>query len=761
MRAAQKWLNDTYTLVPGYVPIAVDGSPGPKTSVALIRALQHELNIEWPSDNFGWGTLAALTEHGPIGPGETNPKLIKIVESGAACRGYDPGGITGVFGTRLTDAVAALMTDAGLAGSIDGTVVPKVCRALLSVDGYLLASGGSPHVREAQRWLNGRYLNRSAFLVLPCDGRRSRDLLTTLTFAVQYEVGLTDAQANGSFGPLTQAGVRANGLIKAGSTGTWVRLFSAALTHYPAAQYFTADFDDALADGTRALQAFCRLTENGEGDFPTWASLLISTGDQARPGTAADTIDAVTPARAQTLLAAGYRTIGRYLTNVEGSSLDKKIKPGELATLTANGLSLFPIFQTAADSAGYFSWAQGYADARAAHDAALGHGIDAGAVIYFAVDYDATDADVTRSVIPHFLGVEAGLRQLGGRYAHGVYGARNVCSRLNASAFTKWSFVSGITSGWTGNVAYPLPANWAFDQISTVDVGAGGGGLEIDKCVLRPGTDAGESAFGSPASTLAGYLDWIDRLHDLALAYGSGDPAELVLEYLRAGRHDNWQSRQLGGGTDAGFLTQVDAAGLARVRAYHDPAAGVDVDVSRFGAAALAALRDPPRAVPGRGDFAGWGGDWIAFYGGWRFGEPATPARDYCAAHLARSDTPGALDLAGLVAGVDAHLAAEQVRGGAGLVDHLRAADRGTRFSGFYRGRFGTDPNAAATAAQSMLTATGDAALTAARDLLLRGLAVTPVAVDEQLRQLCRGFADRLAALAEAEQIRLNRREVP
>ncbi|GAA2860988.1 hypothetical protein Acy02nite_57370 [Actinoplanes cyaneus] len=752
--AVQQWVNATYAAVPGYTRIAEDGIAGQQTMFALIRGLQHEVGITALADNFGPATLAALTAHGPIGPGETNQNLVRIVQGGVVCKGYASIPLTGVFGTATAGAVAALMTDAGLAGRIDGTVIPKVCKALLSGDGHTLAAGGSAPLRAAQQWLNGRYLNRSAFSVLACDGLRSRQFLTALVFAVQYEGGLTDAQANGNFGPLTQAAVRASGLIRAGSSGPWVRLFSAALTHYPAGSVFTADFDAPLAAATRAFQAFCQLTENGEGDFPTWASLLISTGDQARPGTAADTVDEITTARAQTLRAAGYRTIGRYLTNVEGSDFDKKIKPGELAVLAANGLSLFPIFQTYADSASYFTWAQGFADASAAHDAALGHDLDPGAVVYFAVDYDATDTEVTQRVIPYFLGVDAGLRQRGGRYAHGVYGARNVCSRLAAEAFPRWSFVSGITSGWTGNVTYPLPGNWAFDQISTIRIGTGGGGLEIDKCVRRTGADPGESAFGSPATALDGYLDWIDRLHELAVAHGQGDPGERVLEYLRAGRYDNWRSRKVGGDTDAAFVAYVDGTGLPRVRTYRDPVAGVDVDVSRFGAAALAGLRDPVR-----GDVAGWGGDLIAFYGGWRFTEPGTPARDYCAARLARGDIGSALDLAGLVADVDAHLAAEALRAGGTLGGHLRAADRGIRFNLFHRGRFGGDVTAAATAAQTMLTDTGDTVLASARSLLLRGLVAGPVTVDEQVRQFCRGFADRLAALAETEQTSLRRRK--
>ena len=473
--AAQRWVNATYTGVAGYNRITEDGSAGWQTMYALTRGLQHELGLSALSDSFGPATLAALSTHGPIGPGETNQNLVKIVQCAAYCKDYDPGGITGTFGTATAAAVAALMTDAGLAARIDGTVPPKVVKAMLTMDSYRLATDALPSLRAAQQWLNNRYLARSAFFVQPCDGRRTRAFLKALTFGVQYESGQTDSQADGVLGPGSQAALRAKGLIRPGSTGAWVQLFSAALTLYPAAQRFTATFGDALAAEVRAFQAFCLLTTNGEGDLPTWASLLISTGDQSRPAAAADTIVQVTTARAQTLRAAGHLTVGRYLTNVEGTSLDKKIKPGELATLAANGLRLFPIYQTFSDSASYFSWAQGYADALTAHDAAVGHGIDAGAVIYFAVDYDATDTDVDQRITPHFLGVEAGLRARGRRYAHGVYGARNICSRLAREAFPRWSFVSGITWGWTGNMAFPLPENWAFDQIATVDRGLGHG----------------------------------------------------------------------------------------------------------------------------------------------------------------------------------------------------------------------------------------------------------------------------------------------
>ncbi|AGL17271.1 glycoside hydrolase domain-containing protein [Actinoplanes sp. N902-109] len=738
-------MNATYRTVSGYTPVTEDGITGSQTTGALTRALQHELGLTSLADNFGTGTLAALTNHGPVSAGEANHNIVFIVQGGAICKGYDPGTLDGVWGTRTTTAITAMMTDAGLA-TTDGTLQPKVFKALLSTDSYLLAAGGSAAVRAAQQWLNNRYLNRSAFFVLPCDGVGTPAILKALTFGIQYEAGLDDATANGNFGPLTQSSLRSRGLIQTGSTGAWVRLFSGALALYPSAQTFTDTFDATLAGQVRAFQRFVALAETGAGDFATWAALLISTGDPARPATAADTITEVTAARATALTNAGYSLVGRYLTNVEGSDFDKKLKPGEPATLFANGMRLFPIFQTANDSAEFFTYQQGYDDALAAHDAALGFNLDAGATIYFAVDFDATDKNVDERIVPYFLGVAAGLRARGNRYAHGNYGARNVCTRLFREAYTLRGFVSGITTGWTANVGYPLPDNWLLDQFATVTVGSGAASLEVDRCVLRPYGDQGEGATGSPAATLDQFLAWIDRLSALATAYGQGDPDRLVLQYLRAGRHDTWQSRQLNGDTDAGFAAYVGAAGGARIRTYRDPVANVDVDASRFADATLGALQSGIRA-----DFGSWGQDWVALYGDWQFTAPGTPGKDRASTMFAKSSVVSAFTLAAMVADVDAYHAAAALTAGTRLAAHLRGTARTSRFRRFFQTRFGGSAALAATAARDVLTSTADAQVAAARDRMLRGQATTPVPASDQMTAFCQVFADRLVALAWAE----------
>lgn len=494
---AQRWVNATYRGVDGYVPVAEDGVTGSRTLGALTRGLQHELGITALSDTFGPTTLSLLTQHGGIATSETNPHLVSLVQCACYCTGYDPGGITGTFGTHTSSAVDLLMTRAGL-GRFTGVVAPKVVKALLSLDAYTLLPGGSAAVREVQRWLNGRYLARAAFFVVPCDGVFSRGVQQALYLAVQYELGLSDDQATGVFGPTTRAGLAAHPVAQ-GSTGVFVRLFSAGMianqvqvggTRYAT---FTDTFDSALVTAVKAFQTFTALPVTGKGDGATWCELLVSTGDPGRPGTACDCVTTITGPRAKALYAAGYRFVGRYLDDVAGSSLHKAIQPGELGVLFRNRLKVFPISQYGADTAGDFTYARGYSDAVAASRRATGYGFPSGTVIYFAVDYDATQPDVDAGVVPYFTGVAKGLADEG-PYVAGVYGSRNVCAQVSSRTGARWSFVSGMSTGFSGNLGYPLPPNWAFNQIQTTTVGTGTGSTEIDKDVHRAGTDPGTSS---------------------------------------------------------------------------------------------------------------------------------------------------------------------------------------------------------------------------------------------------------------------------
>ncbi|MFG3054158.1 glycoside hydrolase domain-containing protein [Kitasatospora sp. NPDC048239] len=493
VRQAQRFINTTYGSVAGIGTVPEDGKTGWPLMYALTRALQYELGITALSDSFGPTTLSTLQGKWPsIDRTGTQPaNVVRIVQAGLYCKGYDGGGLDGVYSDRVAAAVRRLKADAGVAGAFPGdAMVPKLFKALLNMDAYAVTGSGSEAVRSIQQWMNGKYVGRRNFFVVPCDGIYSRDVQRALMFAVQYEIGMSDDVANGVFGPGTQAGVR-NNTVKVGSTGTWVQLFTAAMVfNRRTGVNFNSTFNAILASQTAEFQSFVKLPVTGRGDFQTWASLLASSGDTTRKGTAFDCVSQVTPARADSLVAAGYQTVGRYLCNVPNTSLNKMIQPGELAVIFSKGLRVFPIYQTWGGSASYFTYDQGRSDAFAAIEWARFHGFRDGTRIYFAVDFDALDQQITDSVIPHFRGVFETIRE-NSRYEVGIYGPRNACSRVSAVGYAGTSFVSDMSVGFSGNLGYPMPTNWAFDQIATITVGTGDGAIEIDNNIAS-GRDLGQ-----------------------------------------------------------------------------------------------------------------------------------------------------------------------------------------------------------------------------------------------------------------------------
>ncbi|MFD9440569.1 glycoside hydrolase domain-containing protein [Streptomyces sp. NPDC060006] len=534
---AQRFIN-SYN-VPGIPKVEVNGKTSWTVMYALTRALQHELGITTLSDSFGPTTLSTLqSRFGPqIDEMTRHGNVYRIVQSALYCKGYDGGGMEGTYNGRTAESVTDLKSDMGVGGAYPGSgLQPKVFKALLTMDPYVRVGTGTEQVRSIQQWLNGRYVNRREFFVCPCDGHFSRDVQKALVFAIQYEIGMSDGVANGRFGPGTQDGIRTQAVLGIGSADSskqFVHLFQAAMRFNGWDVAFDGRYSGALADTVTEFQRFAQLLPaNGSADFRTWASLLVSTGDPARPGTACDCITEITAARGQALRTAGYTAVGRYLTNANvPNPRNKKIQPGELAAIVAGGLTVFPIYQTNGGDRDYFNPQQGARDALAALEAARGHGFLPGTTIYFSVDYDAVDEEVTSLVIPHFRALNARMAAYGSEYRVGVYAPRNICSRLAKAGLTVGSFVSDMSTGYSGNLGFPLPRDWCFDQIATITVGTGAGFIEIDKNVAS-GRDRGQNQF-TPRGP--------DTALDVAF-----DPAQQgaltteLLHYIEDNGHDDW-----------------------------------------------------------------------------------------------------------------------------------------------------------------------------------------------------------------------------
>lgn len=499
---SQRWLNNTYGSKPGYNTIAEDGSTGWETMFGLTRALQIELGITDTSDTFGPTTMSKLTsKFGTIGTGFTkNKNLVTIIQCALWCKGYWGGDVTdafgatvGVFSETVASSVAAIRADMGLPA--DQNVPPKIFKSLLTLDAYVTINGGDPVYRSIQQQLNGRYWQRADFRIMPCDGIYSRDVQQGLMYAIQYEIGMADGVANGNFGPATQQGIKDHGVFGLGASDgarRMVSLFTAALCFngYTPGSGFGTTFSAATASATRAFQAFVGLAPTGTGNYATWASLLVSTGDPERAATACDTATPLSATTAATLVSSGYRAVGRYLN---GSS--KGIKPTELDTIFTAGLGVFPIYQEwnnleeisnqdpePGTQRGPYGF--GVRQGKAAVLRARQLGFTAGTTIYFPVDDDATAAEIEAAIIPYFQGVRDGVATSQTvKFVVGSYGPRNVCLKIHEAALAHTSFVAGLSTGWSANLGFPLPANWAFDQIKEYTIGSGAGSIGIDKDV--------------------------------------------------------------------------------------------------------------------------------------------------------------------------------------------------------------------------------------------------------------------------------------
>lgn len=489
----QEWLNGTYTGVTGYTPITEDGATGHATFTALIKALQIELGITADGD-FGPGTLSACPATIIQVPNESTAtplNLHYIIQGSMWCKGYNPGVFNGIFGATTTTGINNFLADAGI--TQDGVVRPYILQALMNTDGYALAPNGDTNIREVQTGLNSRY--GATIGLSPSNGVWERKAHKNMIKAAQIEWGATPV--DGIFGDGTMSKAPTLSQSTSGYTNS-KRILQWALCvngYYPGG--FTGTFGTGTYNAVYNFQAFACLGADGIAGKTTWASLMRSCGNTARSAAACDCATILTAAKATTLKSNGYQIVGRYLTGTIGGNISKALTRSEINIIRNAGLKFFPIYQTNATYNSYFSYSKGGSDARAAISAAENLGIPRNTIIYFAVDYDAVDDQVTSNVLPYFNAIHACFDGYSShKYRVGVYGARNICTRVSNAGYAVSSFVSDMSTGYSGNLGYKLPSNWAFDQFYTTQLGSGSGYIEIDKDAYS-GRDAGVSQIDS------------------------------------------------------------------------------------------------------------------------------------------------------------------------------------------------------------------------------------------------------------------------
>lgn len=373
---------------------------------------------------------------------------------------------------------------AGLAKQ-DGVVTAQIMKALLNMSAFTLVRNGDTKIRQIQQNLNRDY--NDYFGLMPCDGVYSRETNKALIYALQKEEGMSTSVANGFFGPGTTSKCPT---LKPGDSRTkFVLILQYALycNGYSSGE-FDGFYDAEVESAVSRFQSFMCLPATGIANMATIKALLSSSGDTSRAAAACDTATILTAATAKTLRNNGYKVVGRYLTgNVRTSSglKSKAMTPAELSIIFNEGLRVFPIYQDGGYESSYFVKNQGTTDAYAAVNAAQGLGFPSGTTIYFAVDFDAYDYEVTDKIIPYFNEIRAAFDKMQSipnspKYKIGVYGPRNICVRTADAGLTEYSFVADMSTGFSGNLGYTMPQNWAFDQFYEHSIGTGGA-IGIDK----------------------------------------------------------------------------------------------------------------------------------------------------------------------------------------------------------------------------------------------------------------------------------------
>lgn len=478
VKNAQIYLNSMYGHRSDWVHLEEDGITGTNTITGIIRAFQIENGLE-VDGAVGPACLSKFKSLAPISkmdPNDSTSANVCIIQCALFCKGYAAGGITGIYYTSGVNAVRQLQEDANI--GVTGVINWKVWSALLSYNWFTKVSGGDDNIRVIQQQLNSDWSD--VIGVGPCDGVASRQTVLSLVGALQAAEGVTTElildMNSVNFGKATTEAFP--GSLKNGQNSEYYRPFNKI------AQYglyfngynpgrFDGVFDSTTESRVSEFQEFYALlgiglVTEGEVNVSTMKSLLTSKGDTNRSAKACDCSTILNKQQALDLKAAGYTHVGRYLTGTVGTEhTPKNLTLDEVSNIENAGLSVFPIYQDGGYELDYFKDpSQGSVDAQTAILAAKRIGIPAGTTIYFAVDFDCYEYQIDTFIIPYFqqlymvfYGTENDKN-----YKIGIYAPRYVCSRICDLGYASSSFVADMSTGFSCNLGYPIPDNWAFDQ---------------------------------------------------------------------------------------------------------------------------------------------------------------------------------------------------------------------------------------------------------------------------------------------------------
>lgn len=475
----QQWMNATYKNHREWKGSPEDGKHGGNTVFSMIQAIQAEIGYDNLSGNFGSGTLSNV----PVMELGREFDNFTVILKGSLWRaGYAAGNMFNKISNETVNAIKKIQKDIGISqtGQVDG----YLWKALMTTDGYVTTwSGGSETLRKAQQQLNNitvyGYNFAKDYLIgyLPCDGLGGRKLSTSIIKLIQARIGYSPSSATGNLGPATQSALP--NLYNQTSFFTKIARIALLANTYDV-DSITEEWSEDLTFALKQFQLDMNLSINGRLNFETWMALLISYGDKNRPFKGIDTRFELTQERIDLIKGMGVEIVGRYINGTDF----KILRPDEPQRIINNNLKLLPIYQESGDSINYFNYELGVKQANNAVVQLLKFGIPYGSTLYFAVDFDAQQHEIVSNILPYFEGVKNTLRG----FSVGVYGTRNVCEMVIKNGYAKLAFVSNMSSGYSGNLGFKMPNQWAFDQFDEISINDWG----IDKLSVS-GKDPGVS----------------------------------------------------------------------------------------------------------------------------------------------------------------------------------------------------------------------------------------------------------------------------
>ena len=486
VRKAQKYLNSMYGHRSEWVKLDEDGLTGTGTCKGIIRAFQIENGISPVTGTVGNITLNKMRSLSDISkmnandPGNPN---VCILQCALFVKGYNAGGITGVYYTTGVNAVKQYQSDAGL--PVTGIIDWKVWMGLVSINWFKKTNAGDKTIVKIQQQLNTDWSDIIG--VGPCDGVVSRFTSYALIAALQAAEGIYTSFIGSidkrNFGDQTAS--KFPSVLKQGKNGSYVKYnklvqYGLYLNGYNAGR-FDGNFDSTTKSMVASFQEFYALTgiglvTSGEVNCATMKSLLTSKGDTGRKAKACDCSTVLNKQQVLDIKNAGYQVVGRYLTGTANGKR-KFITFEEIKNIESAGLRVFPIYQDGGYKAEYFqNLRQGIVDAHTAIAAAKRIGVPDGTTIYFAVDFDCYDYQMKSFIVPYFkkLNLVFDSETNNKKYKVGIYAPRYICSYISKKGLAEYSFVADMSSGYSCNLGYPIPKNWAFDQFFEFNVNNGG-----------------------------------------------------------------------------------------------------------------------------------------------------------------------------------------------------------------------------------------------------------------------------------------------